>query len=112
MTIVISNGYRAPQSTLCLSMQRARAACALARDAGVYSLPQVGEGYCCVQALRLDPGNAAMRRDLLEVQHCGSADAMSSAAVMQFADARLAAQVMLGLRVHIEQADCLCITGM
>ncbi len=46
-----------------------------------------------MQALRLDPSNTAMRRDLLEVQHGSSADAVSSAAVMQLADARMAAQV-------------------
>ena len=64
-----------------------------------HRLPLCGEGAVVLQALRLDPGNAAMRRDLLEVQHCSSAGAVSSAAVMELADARLAAEVRSGLRV-------------
>ncbi len=48
---------------------------------------------CTLQAVKADPGNSATQKDLLEVQCCGAAGPPASGALLQLADARLAAQV-------------------
>ncbi|KAK9842217.1 hypothetical protein WJX81_001029 [Elliptochloris bilobata] len=87
VTFMLRKGHAQPQRVRLL----ARRASALVR---LGDLPAATGDY--KQALQLDPSNANIRHDLLEVQHCSSIKVSDRAAARQLADARLAAQDYAG----------------